>query len=125
MGVITNLKNQIIEKRKELNEIQKKSELKIHELLVKNKQIELEFIENEKINRNLVFKKNELNKKLKNINNEKNKINQIKKINLKPIIEENSKNMINARDIGRNPETLKNSDNEKKLSGSTERDEKL
>ena len=125
LGVITNLKNQIIEKRKELNEIQKKSELKIHELLVKNKQIELEFIENEKINRNLVFKKNELNKKLKNINNEKNKINQIKKINLKPIIEENSKNMINARDIGRNPETLKNSDNEKKLSGSTERDEKL
>ena len=125
LGVITNLKNQIIEKRKELNEIQKKSETKIHELLVKNKQIELEFIENEKINRNLVIKKNELNKKLKNINNEKNKINQIKKINLKPIIEENSKNMINARDIGRNPETLKNSDNEKKLSGSTERDEKL
>ena len=125
LGVITNLKNQIIEKRKELNEIQKKSETKIHELLVKNKQIELEFIENEKINRNLVIKKNELNKKLKNINNEKNKINQIKKFNLKPIFDEKSKNMIDGKEIGGNSESLKNSDNEKKLiSGSTERDEK-
>ena len=50
IGVITNLKNQIFEKRKELNEIQKNSETKIHELLIKNKQIELEFLENEKIN---------------------------------------------------------------------------
>ena len=34
LGVITNLKAQINEKRKELDEIQKKSESKIHELLI-------------------------------------------------------------------------------------------
>ena len=94
LGVITNLKTQILQKRKELSEIQKKSESKIHELLVKNKQIEIEFIENEKINKNLIFKRNELNLQLKKIINEKNKKNQvIKKINLTPILEENEKNL--------------------------------
>ena len=73
LQIITNLKSQINGKRKELEEIQKKSENKIHDLLVQNKQIELDFIENKRIYKNLLFKKNELNKKLRNLNNENNK----------------------------------------------------
>ena len=76
LGVITNLKAQINEKRKELDEIQKKSESKIHELLVHNKQIELDFLENKRIYKNLICKKNEINKKLRNINKENNKVNK-------------------------------------------------
>ena len=76
LGVITNLKAQINEKRKELDEIQKKSESKIHELLVHNKQIELDFLENKRIYKNLLCKKNEINKKLRNINKENNKVNK-------------------------------------------------
>ena len=68
LGIITNLKSQINEKRKELDEIQKRSDNKIHELLVKNKQIEIDFIENKRIYKNLLCKKNEINKKLRNIN---------------------------------------------------------
>ena len=126
LGVITNLKNQIIEKRKELSEIQKKSEIKIHELLVKNKQIELEYLENEKINKNLIYRKNELNKKLRILNNEKNKNKQIvQKINLNPIIVENDKNLINENNENKeNNENLINSENENKNSKSSERNEK-
>ena len=129
LGVITNLKNQIIEKRKELSEIQKKSEIKIHELLVKNKQIELEYLENEKINKNLIYRKNELNKKLRILNNEINKNKQIiQKINLNPINVENAKNIINENNennenIEKN-ENLINSENENKDNKNSERKEK-
>ena len=107
LTIITNLKNQIIEKRKELNNIQKDSDMKIHELLVQNKQIELEFIENEKINKNLVFRKNELNKKLRDLNEEKKikKMQFVKKINMESIIDaknndkEKEKEIINMKDI--------------------------
>ena len=71
--VVTNLKAQINEKRKELDDIQKKCESKIHELLVRNKQIEMDFIENKRIYKNLISKKNEINKKLRNFNKENNK----------------------------------------------------
>ena len=71
--VVTNLKEQINEKRKELDDIQKKCESKIHELLVRNKQIEMDFIENKRIYKNLISKKNEINKKLRNFNKENNK----------------------------------------------------
>ena len=79
LGVITNLKAQINEKRKELDEIQKKSESKIHELLVHNKQIELDYLENKRIYKSLLCKKNEINKKiikLRNINKDNNQINK-------------------------------------------------
>ena len=121
LGIITNLKTQIIEKRKELNEIQKKSEMKIHELLVKNKQIELEFIENEKINKNLIFRKNELNKQFK-LMNEKNKNKPIiQKINLQPIIEENAKNLNKEGDENLVASDNKNSKNSKEKEGSSNR----
>ena len=71
--VVTNLIAQISEKRKELDDIQKKCESKIHELLVRNKQIEMDFIENKRIYKNLISKKNEINKKLRNFNKENNK----------------------------------------------------
>ena len=79
LGVITNLKAQINEKRKELDEIQKKSESKIHELLVHNKQIELDYLENKRIYKSLLCKKYEINKKiikLRNINKDNNQINK-------------------------------------------------
>ena len=121
LGIITNLRTQIINKRKELNEIQKESEMKIHELLVKNKQIELEFIENEKINKNLIFRKNELNKQLK-LMNEKNKNKPIiKKINLQPIIEENVKNLNKENDENLVASENKNSKNSKEKEGSSNR----
>jgi len=105
LTIITNLKNQIIEKRKELNNIQKDSDKKIHELLVQNKQIELEFIENEKINKNLVFRKHELNKKLRDLNEEK----KIKKINLQSIID--AKNKDKGKNIKKSKEKIKNLEN--------------
>ena len=119
LGIITNLKTQIIEKRKELSEIQKKSEMKIHDLLVQNKQIELEFIENEKINKNLIFRKNELNKQLRLINNKNKPI--IQKINLKPIIEENLKNI--NRENSDDLENIRSSENDKNSKNSDRKDE--
>ena len=69
IGIITNLKAQINEKRKELNNIQKNYENKIHEILVKNKQIEMDYNEDNRIYKSLLNKRNEINKKLKSINN--------------------------------------------------------
>ena len=69
IGIITNLKAQINEKRKELNEIQKNYENKMHEILVKNKQIEMDYNEDNRIYKSLIYKRNEINKKLRSINN--------------------------------------------------------
>ena len=67
LEIITNLKAQINEKRKELDEIQKKSESRMHEILVQNKQIEMDYLENKRIYRSLLFKRNEINKKLRKL----------------------------------------------------------
>ena len=69
IDIITNLKAQINEKRKELDEKKKKCENKMHEILVKNKQIEMDYNENKKIYKGLLFKRNEINRKLRNTNN--------------------------------------------------------
>ena len=132
LTIITNLKNQIIEKRKELNNIQKDSDMKIHELLVQNKQIELEFIENEKINKNLVFRKNELNKKLRDLNEEKKikKMQFVKKINMESIIDaknndkEKEKEIINMKDII-NSEKKENESKKDDQSTNRTKDEKI
>ena len=132
LTIITNLKNQIIEKRKELNNIQKDSDMKIHELLVQNKQIELEFIENEKINKNLVFKKHELNKKLRDLNEEKKikKMQFVKKINMESIIDaknndkEKEKEIINMKDII-NSEKKENESKKDDQSTNRTKDEKI
>ena len=57
LELITNLKSQINDKRNKLNIINKESDLKMHKLLAQNKQIELEYKENEKLNKMLIIKK--------------------------------------------------------------------
>ena len=68
LELITNLKEQINDKRIQLNNINKESDEKMHKLLAQNKQIELEYKENEKYNKMLINKRNELKRNIKNIN---------------------------------------------------------
>ena len=68
LELITNLKSQINDKRNQLNVINKESDAKMHKLLVQNKQIEIEYKENEKLNKILINKKNELKRNIKNVN---------------------------------------------------------
>ena len=76
LELITNLKVQINDKRVQLNNINKESETKMHKLLAQNKQIELEYKENEKLNKMLINKKNELKRSIKSINSKN--VNSIK-----------------------------------------------
>ena len=41
----------------------------MHEILVKNKQIEMDYNEDNRIYKSLIYKRNEINKKLRSINN--------------------------------------------------------
>ena len=68
LELIKNLKNQIAQKRNQLSSLSKQSDLKMHKLLTQNKQIELEYKENEKLNKMLINKRNELKRDIKNIN---------------------------------------------------------
>jgi len=68
LEIISKLKNQIKDNRNQLNNITKQNDDKMHQLLAQNKQIELDYKENEKLNRMLVFKKNELKRAIKNSN---------------------------------------------------------
>ena len=68
LELISKLKNQIKENRNQLNSITKINDDKMHQLLAQNKQIEVEYKENEKMNKMLVFKKNELKREIKNSN---------------------------------------------------------
>ena len=68
LELISKLKNQIKENRNQLNSITKINDDKMHQLLAQNKQIEVEYKENEKMNKMLVFKKNELKRAIKNSN---------------------------------------------------------
>ena len=76
LELITNLQSQINDKRNQLNNITKESDIKMHKLLAQNKQIELEYKENEKLNKMLINKKNELKRSIKNVNSKT--INSIK-----------------------------------------------
>ena len=64
---INKLKVQIQEKRNQLNNITKQNDSKINKLLAQNKQIEVDYKESEKLNKMLIFKRNELKKSIKNI----------------------------------------------------------
>jgi hypothetical protein len=68
LELISKLKNQIKDNRNQLNSITKINDDKMHQLLAQNKQIEVEYKENEKMNKMLVFKKNELKRAIKNSN---------------------------------------------------------
>ena len=56
-----------MKKEKNWKKYKKKSEIKIHEILVQNKQIEMDYLENKRIYKSLLFKKNEINNKLKKL----------------------------------------------------------
>ena len=72
LDIITNLKNQINQKRNELNNITKNNEEAIYKKLSENKKIELEIKENLRINKLLIFQRNELRRIIKAmINNKK------------------------------------------------------
>ena len=62
---INMLNKKIEENRNMLNNINRNSTLKMKNLMEKNKEIENEFIRNQKENRKLMFKKNELKRKLR------------------------------------------------------------
>ena len=66
LELISNLKSQIKENRLNLSNLSKQNDMKIHKLLAKNKQIELEYKENEKLNRTLMLKRSELKKNIRN-----------------------------------------------------------
>ena len=82
LELINNLQNQINDKRNQLNNITKESEIKLHKLLSQNKQIELEYKEHEKLNKLLINKKNELKRNIKNINSKTINSNKFK---IKPV----------------------------------------
>ena len=69
IGVISNLRNQIDEKRNELNNICKNNDDKIYKLLSENKKIELEINDNLRINKLLIFQRNELRRIIKTLIN--------------------------------------------------------
>ena len=57
LKLITNLKEKINDKRIQLNNINKESDEKIHKLFAQKKQIEIEYKENEKLNKMLINKR--------------------------------------------------------------------
>ncbi len=64
---ITNLKNQITEKRNQLNMITKQNDIKISKMMAQNKQLEADYKESERVNKMLIFKRNELKRNIKNL----------------------------------------------------------
>ena len=87
---LTRLKEKISENRNTLNAITKQNDDKMHVLLSQNKKIEIDYKENEKLNKMLIFKKNELKRNIKNMktgnmNYPKKKMNVIQKKKIEPI----------------------------------------
>ena len=83
---ISSLKQQIGANRNTLNAITKTNDDKMHALLSQNKKIEIDYKENEKLNKMLIFKKNELKRNIKNLNSgEKKSVKLIKRNNPIPI----------------------------------------
>ena len=58
---------QMNEKRNELNLLTKKNDLTISKMLSQNKKIEEDFKLNDKLNKKLIFRKNELNRNIQNV----------------------------------------------------------
>ena len=103
--LITNLKNQITEKRNQLNMITKQNDTRINKMIAQNKQIEVDYKESEKLNKILIFKRNELKRNIKNItvngvNTNKNKyklnnVNNNKGNNNNEVMENNNEENMN------------------------------
>ena len=69
--IISNLKNQINEKRNDLNNICKTNKEKIYKILSQNKTVELEIKDNLRVNKLLIFQRNELRRIIKTMINKK------------------------------------------------------
>ena len=67
IDLLNTLKNQVTEKRNQLNTMTKQNDLKVKKIIAKNKQILADFKEKEKMNKMLIFKKNELKRNIKNM----------------------------------------------------------
>ena len=65
LGILTNLRNIINEKRNDLNNINKNNEEKLMKILSKNKIVESEINENIRMNKLLICKRNELKRFIK------------------------------------------------------------
>jgi hypothetical protein len=90
--LIITLKQQIKDCRNQLESINKTNDEKMHQLLYQNKQIEIDYIQAEKDNKNLQIRKNELKRKIKNLN----MLSKKKKLFLKETIN-NDKNINNVK----------------------------
>ena len=108
--LIITLKEQIKDCRNQLDSINKANDEKMHQLLYQNRQIEIDYKQAEKDNKNLQIKKNELKRKIKNLNmlSKKKKLFLKESINNYNINNENIKENENIK----NNEKLEN--NEKK-----------
>ena len=67
INIINNLKDQIKQKRSDLNDLYKNNQEKLDKILSQNKTIELEIKENLRINKLLIFQRNELKRIIKNM----------------------------------------------------------
>ena len=98
LEVLKALKSQIVEKRDQLNAMTKQNDLKVSKLLAQNRQVEADFRENEKLNKMLIFKRNELKRNIKNISVNgptSNLVKQKYKINLNKLNIKNNNKIIN------------------------------
>ena len=96
---INMLNNKIEENRNTLDNINRNSTLKMRNLMEKNKEIENEFMRNQKENRKLMFRKNELKRKLRLIEENEKKVNVHKANNRFNMNKHKHKEVIVSRDV--------------------------
>ena len=128
IDLLNTLKNQVTEKRDHLNTMTKQNDLKVKKILEKNKQILADFKEKEKMNKMLIFKKNELKRNIKNMSvngmssNQSNLVKRKYKLNVNNVknqyININNNNEINNNKMNNN----ENNDNNENLENELEND---
>ena len=109
LELLNTLKNQMNEKRNELNFLTKQNDIKVNKLITQNKKFEIEYKENEKLNKMLIFKRNELKRNIKEAsvygtNKNSNLVKNKYKLNM-------NKNYIN-NNINMNNNVINNKNNE-------------
>ena len=124
LQLIYTLKEQIKDCRIQLNNMTKTNDEKIHQLLSQNKQIEIDYTNAEKENKNLIFKKNELKRKIKNLNVSMGK-GKVKRYYLKgSIINMDQTNNNNNSNINEKNETDENENKENENNENKENENK-
>ena len=111
LDLINDLKNKITDKRNQLNYLTKQNDIKIRKMEAQNSQIVADFKENEKLNKLLIFKRNELKRNIKenNVKGVNNKSNLVKnKYKLNTNKNNFKNNNINNNEIQNNENNLEN-----------------